>query len=222
MLDLFADAAPWQEPLAPGALILRRRAVADAEGLMAGVNEVISGSPLRQMVTPGGYTMSVAMSNCGDVGWTTDARGYLYSAQDPKTGRRWPAMPDAFRALAQACASEAGYGDFRPDACLINRYAPGAKLSLHQDKDEQDLAAPIVSVSLGLPAVFQFGGARRSDPLRRLLLEHGDVVVWGGPSRLFYHGIQPLKAGHHPLTGECRINLTFRQTGSGNKNKNYS
>ena len=222
MLDLFADTPPWQEPLAPGAVILRRRALADAPNLMAGVTQVIADSPLRQMVTPGGYTMSVAMSNCGEVGWTTDRRGYLYSPQDPQTGQRWPAMPGAFLALARACASEAGYDGFTPDACLINRYAPGAKLSLHQDRDEKDLGAPIVSVSLGLPAVFQFGGLRRSDPLRRLLLEHGDVVVWGGPSRLFYHGIQPLKAGDHPLTGDCRVNLTFRQTGSGNKNKNYS
>lgn len=222
MLDLFADTPPWQEPLAPGAVILRRRALADAPGLMAGVGQVVADSPLRQMVTPGGYTMSVAMSNCGELGWTTDARGYLYSPRDPQTGRRWPAMPDAFLALARACAREAGYDGFAPDACLINRYAVGAKLSLHQDRDEKDLGAPIVSVSLGLPAVFQFGGLQRSDPLRRLLLEHGDVVVWGGPSRLFYHGIQPLKAGDHPLTGACRINLTFRQTGSGNKNKNYS
>lgn len=222
MLDLFADTPPWQEPLAPGAVILRRRALADAAGLMAGVGQVIADSPLRQMVTPGGYRMSVAMSNCGEVGWTTDARGYLYSPQDPQTGLRWPAMPGAFLELARTCAREAGYEFFSPDACLINRYAPGAKLSLHQDRDEKDLGAPIVSVSLGLPAVFQFGGLRRSDPLRRLLLEHGDVVVWGGPSRLFYHGIQPLKAGYHPLTGECRINLTFRQTGSDNKNKNYS
>ena len=213
MLDLFADTPPWQEPLAPGAIILRRRALADAESLMAGIAQVIGQSPLRQMVTPGGYTMSVAMSNCGEVGWTTDRRGYLYSANDPQTGARWPAMPNAFLTLAQRCASEAGYDQFRPDACLINRYAPGTKLSLHQDKDEQELNAPIVSVSLGLPAIFQFGGLNRGDPLRRLLLEHGDVVVWGGPSRLFYHGIQPLKEGHHPLTGGFRFNLTFRQTG---------
>lgn len=215
MLDLFADTPPWQEPLAPGAIILRRRALADAENLMAGIAQVIGLSPLRQMVTPGGYTMSVAMSNCGDVGWTTDRRGYLYSPNDPQTGARWPAMPAAFLTLAQCCASEAGYEYFCPDACLINRYAPGTKLSLHQDKDEQELNAPIVSVSLGLPAIFQFGGLSRGDPLQRVLLEHGDVVVWGGPSRLFYHGIQPLKEGHHPLTGAFRFNLTFRQTGLG-------
>lgn len=214
MLDLFADAEPWQEPLAPGATILRRFALADADALLAAINAVASASPFRQMITPGGYTMSVAMTNCGGLGWTTDARGYRYAPIDPLSGQPWPAMPQAFTALCQQASAAAGYSDFQPDACLINRYLPGAKLSLHQDKDEPDLAAPIVSVSLGLPAVFQFGGSRRSDPLKRLLLEHGDVVVWGGPSRLFYHGIQPLKPGHHPATGECRYNLTFRRAGN--------
>lgn len=211
MLDLFADAEPWQEPLAPGAVILRRFALARAAALMQGIEQVASASPFRQMVTPGGYTMSVAMTNCGGLGWTTNQRGYLYSPVDPLTSAHWPPMPDAFATLCHDAACEAGYPDFQPDACLINRYAVGAKLSLHQDKDEADLRAPIVSVSLGLPAVFQFGGLRRNDPLQRLLLEHGDVVVWGGPSRLFYHGIQPLKPGEHPLTGEYRYNLTFRQ-----------
>ncbi|MFO3905443.1 DNA oxidative demethylase AlkB [Enterobacter hormaechei] len=211
MLDLFADAEPWQEPLAPGAVILRRFALARDAALMQGIEQVASASPFRQMVTPGGYTMSVAMTNCGGLGWTTNQRGYLYSPEDPLTEAHWPPMPDAFATLCHAAAREAGYPDFQPDACLINRYAVGAKLSLHQDKDEADLRAPIVSVSLGLPAIFQFGGLRRNDPLQRLLLEHGDVVVWGGPSRLFYHGIQPLKPGLHPLTGEYRYNLTFRQ-----------
>jgi alkylated DNA repair protein (DNA oxidative demethylase) len=212
MLDLFADSLPWQEPLAPGAVILRRRALANAEELLAETHRVAALSPFRQMVTPGGYTMSVAMTNCGHVGWTTNQHGYLYATVDPQTGQRWPAMPSAFLTLAQACAREAGYADFQPDACLINRYAPGAKLSLHQDKDEKDQRAPIVSVSLGLPAVFQFGGLKRNDPLQRVLLEHGDVVVWGGESRLFYHGIQPLKEGDHPATGAFRLNLTFRHT----------
>ncbi len=212
MLDLFADTPPWQEPLAPGAVILRRRALANAELLLDQVNQVATRSPFRQMVTPGGYTMSVAMTNCGHVGWTTNQHGYLYASVDPLTGQRWPAMPAAFLALAQACAHEAGYADFQPDACLINRYSPGAKLSLHQDKDEKDQRAPIVSVSLGLPAVFQFGGLKRNDPLQRVLLEHGDVVVWGGESRMFYHGIQPLKEDDHPATGAFRFNLTFRHT----------
>ncbi len=213
MLDLFADEHPWQEPLAPGAVILRRFAVNDAGALMTAIEQVASQSPFRQMVTPGGYTMSVAMTNCGQLGWTTNARGYLYSPVDPQTQSPWPAMPEVFRVLCDRASAAAGYPDFTPDACLINRYAPGAKLSLHQDKDEPDLRAPIVSVSLGLPAVFQFGGRKRSDPLTRLMLEHGDVVVWGGESRLFYHGIQPLKPGEHSLTGEFRYNLTFRQAG---------
>lgn len=214
MLDLFVDAEPWQEPLAPGATILRRFALADADALLAEIDAVASAAPFRQMMTPGGYTMSVAMTNCGGLGWTTDARGYRYAPLDPLSGQPWPAMPQAFAALCQQASAAAGYSDFQPDACLINRYLPGAKLSLHQDKDEPDLGAPIVSVSLGLPAVFQFGGSRRGDPLKRVLLEHGDVVVWGGPSRLFYHGVQPLKPGQHPATGECRYNLTFRRAGN--------
>ena len=221
-LDLFADAAPWQEPLAPGAVILRRYATGRAEHLLESIRQIAQLSPFRQMVTPGGYTMSVAMTNCGELGWTTDANGYLYAPDDPLTGSAWPPMPELFRRFAREAAGEAGYADFSPDACLINRYEAGAKLSLHQDKDEKDLRAPIVSVSLGLPAVFQFGGLKRNAPLLRVLLEHGDVVVWGGASRLFYHGIQPLKAGHHPATGSYRYNLTFRLTGNDNKNKNYS
>ncbi|CAD5357007.1 oxidative demethylase of N1-methyladenine or N3-methylcytosine DNA lesions [Enterobacter cancerogenus] len=211
MLDLFAEAEPWQEPLAPGAVILRRFALTHAKALFDGINDVAAISPFRHMVTPGGYTMSVAMTNCGPLGWATNARGYLYAPKDPATGHPWPPVPAAFEALCHEAAIEAGYPEFQPDACLINRYAVGAKLSLHQDKDEPDLRAPIVSVSLGLPAVFQFGGLKRSDPLKRLMLEHGDVVVWGRESRLYYHGIQPLKPGVHPMTGEYRYNLTFRQ-----------
>lgn len=211
MLDLFADSQPWQEPLAPGAVILRRFAFRAAPQLVQEIETVAHCSPFRQMITPGGYTMSVAMTNCGRLGWTTDSHGYLYSPVDPLTGLAWPDFPPSFLRLSQQAATAAGYADYQPDACLINRYVPGAKLSLHQDKDEPDLRAPIVSVSLGLPAVFQFGGLKRNDPLKRLLLEHGDVVVWGGPSRLFYHGIQPLKPGQHPATGEYRYNLTFRQ-----------
>lgn len=212
MLDLFADEAPWQEPLAEGAVILRRFACADAQGLIAQIMHLAGQSPFRQMVTPGGYTMSVAMTNCGEVGWTTDSHGYLYSPIDPLTSQPWPAMPTLFRELSDAASKAAGYPDFAPDACLINRYAPGAKLSLHQDKDELNLQQPIVSVSLGVPAVFQFGGLKRNDPLKRVMLEHGDVVVWGGASRLFYHGILPLKPAQHALTDEYRYNITFRHT----------
>jgi alkylated DNA repair protein (DNA oxidative demethylase) len=157
--------------------------------------------------------MSVAMTNCGALGWVSDRKGYRYAAADPETGLAWPAMPEAFRKLARTAAAAGGYPGFEPDACLINRYVPGAKMSLHQDRDERDFAAPLVSVSLGLPAVFQFGGLSRKDPVRRVGLEHGDVVVWGGESRLFFHGVMPLKEGVHPLAGACRINLTFRRAG---------
>ena len=214
-MDLFADQPPWQEPLDEGAVILRRFAFATASELLATIADVAAQSPFRQMVTPGGYTMSVAMTSCGSLGWTSSRSGYSYATRDPLTGKPWPDIPPAFRRLCDAAAKAAGYDDFQPDACLINRYAPGAKLSLHQDKDEPNLRAPIVSVSLGLPAVFQWGGLKRSDPLKRLLLEHGDVVVWGGPSRLFYHGIQPLKPGDHSDAGPWRYNLTFRQAGKG-------
>ncbi|WP_407438083.1 DNA oxidative demethylase AlkB [Lelliottia sp.] len=215
MLDLFADEQPWQEPLAAGAVVLRRFAVASAAALLHNIEAVAAISPFRHMVTPGGYTMSVAMTSCGGLGWTTNDRGYLYSSVDPATQRPWPPIPAVFNALCHEATVAAGYPDFKPDACLINRYAPGAKLSLHQDKDEPNLRAPIVSVSLGVPAIFQFGGLQRNDPLKRLMLEHGDVVVWGGESRLFYHGIQPIKHGQHPLTGEYRYNLTFRQASNG-------
>ncbi|MEQ6277447.1 DNA oxidative demethylase AlkB [Kluyvera huaxiensis] len=210
MLDLFADESPWSEPLAPGAVILRRQAREQSAVLLAAIEQVAAISPFRQMVTPGGYTMSVAMTNCGPYGWSTDRHGYCYAAIDPLTGKPWPAMPECFRRLAQSAAARAGYPTFSPDACLINRYQPGAKLSLHQDKDEALLDAPIVSVSLGLPATFQFGGLKRTDPLQRVWLEHGDVVVWGGESRLFYHAVLPLKAGNHPQVGPWRYNLTFR------------
>ncbi|MGF6563238.1 DNA oxidative demethylase AlkB [Erwinia aphidicola] len=211
MLDLFAEDSPWQEPLAEGAVILRRRARARSEELLTLVEQVAAENPFRHRITPGGHRMSVAMTNCGDSGWTTDSRGYQYSEQDNLSGQRWPAMPPLFRQLAVTCAREAGFNGFNPDACLLNRYQPGAKLTLHQDKDERDLRQPIVSVSLGLPAIFLFGGFERGDACQRVLLEHGDVVVWGGPSRLRYHGILPLKPGIHPLAGAFRFNLTFRR-----------
>lgn len=211
MLDLFAEDSPWQEPLAEGAVILRRRARARSEELLTLVEQVAAENPFRHRITPGGHRMSVAMTNCGDSGWTTDSRGYQHSEQDNLSGQRWPAMPPLFRQLAVTCAREAGFNGFNPDACLLNRYQPGAKLTLHQDKDERDLRQPIISVSLGLPAIFLFGGFERGDACQRVLLEHGDVVVWGGPSRLRYHGILPLKPGIHPLAGAFRFNLTFRR-----------
>ncbi|WP_017346912.1 DNA oxidative demethylase AlkB [Pantoea sp. A4] len=211
MLDLFSGEEPWQEPLAEGAVIIRRRAFDQGEALLHEIARVAQSNPFAHRITPGGYRMSVAMTNCGDVGWSSDSRGYQYSEKDSHSHQPWPAMPALFRQLAQEAAAEAGFPGFNPDSCLINRYAPETKLTLHQDKDERDLHQPIVSVSLGLPAVFQFGGFERGDSTQKVLLEHGDVVVWGGPSRLRYHGILPLKAGVHPLAGAFRYNLTFRR-----------
>lgn len=210
MADLFGDAGP-AERLAPGAVLLRGRALSLAEALLAAVAEIAAQAPFRRMVTPGGFEMSAAMTNCGSAGWVTDRSGYRYDRCDPASGRPWPEMPEAFAGLAAGAAAEAGYPAFAPDACLVNRYEPGARLSLHQDRDERDFGQPIVSVSLGLPAVFQLGGARRGDPVRRIPLRHGDVVVWGGPSRLYHHGILALKEGQHPKTGRVRINLTLRK-----------
>jgi len=201
--DLFGD-----EVLADGAVLLRGFAGGEAAALTEAVSRIAALAPFRRMVTPGGARMSVEMTNCGQVGWLTDRRGYRYEARDPLTGDAWPAMPDLFRQLAARAAAAAGYPGFAPDCCLVNRYRPGAKLSLHQDKDERDFSAPIVSVSLGLPAVFLFGGADRRDRPRRVRLECGDVVVWGGPARMAHHGIAPLAGGGAP---GCRINLTFRK-----------
>lgn len=210
MNDLFSS-LKTREDLADGAVLLRGFALADDKDIISSMGVVADEAPFRHMTTPGGFRMSVAMSNCGAFGWVTDRRGYRYSPVDPETDRPWPQMPDALLSLAETAAQEAGYTDFSPDACLINRYEPGAKMSLHQDKDERDFTNPIVSVSLGLPATFQFGGLQRSDPVRKLVLHHGDVVVWGGPSRLFYHGILALKDGEHPQLGRYRYNLTFRK-----------
>jgi DNA oxidative demethylase len=203
--------SPSQEWLEEGALLLRRFATAKAERLMSEILDVAEAAPFRHLVTPGGFTMSVAMTNCGRVGWVSDRSGYRYDPLDPLKGSPWPTLPTDFLQLASAAAEEAGFKDYDPDACLINRYAEGARLSLHQDRDEKDAWSPIVSVSLGVPAVFLWGGKRRSDPTRRLNLESGDVVVWGGPARFTYHGVAPLRGGEHPLTGTLRFNLTFRK-----------
>jgi alkylated DNA repair protein (DNA oxidative demethylase) len=213
MTPLFDDrpAPSSREPLEEGAVLLRGFAAAQSSALVEEAERVARSAPFRHMVTPGGYTMSVAMTNCGRVGWVSDTRGYHYDPLDPQTSQPWPPMPTAFLNLAVSAAAAGGFASYDPDACLINRYAVGAKLSLHQDRDENDDWAPIVSVSLGLPAVFLWGGKRRSDRIRRLLLESGDVVVWGGPARFVYHGVAPLKPGDHSLTGSTRINLTFRK-----------
>jgi len=212
--DLF-DAQPdfslQQVRLDNGAFLLRGFAEnMDAE-LMSTLENVIAQAPLRHMITPGGFRMSVAMSNCGQVGWISDRNGYRYDAIDPDTGRPWPDLPEILIDMASRAATRAGYEDFLPDACLINCYEPGAQLSLHQDMDERDKSAPIVSVSLGLSAVFLFGGSSRTIRPKRYQLLHGDVAVWGGPSRFNFHGIAPLLDGYHPVLGRKRINLTFRK-----------
>jgi len=213
-VDLFTgvpDVRPSQEAMAERAVLLRGFALALEADLIADLRAVVEQAPFRHMVTPGGHQMSVAMTNCGSVGWVTDRTGYRYDGIDPESGKPWPAMPPSFRALAGQAAAQAGFDGFSPEACLINRYQPGARMSLHQDKDETDFAAPIVSVSLGLPAIFLFGGSKRSDRPRRFRVEHGDIAVWGGPTRLAFHGVAPLADGEHALMGRQRINLTFRK-----------
>jgi alkylated DNA repair protein (DNA oxidative demethylase) len=214
--DLFeaeALGALPDETLEPGAQVLRGFALAEADALLDGIDAVTRAAPLRRMETPGGFRMSVAMTNCGALGWVTDRRGYRYDPIDPASGAPWPPMPAAFRRLAAAAAAAAGFDGFEPDACLVNRYELGAKLSLHRDADERDFSQPIVSISLGAAAVFLWGGERRADPVRRVPLGHGDVVVWGGPARMRHHGVLPLKAGAHPRVGPHRFNLTLRKAG---------
>ena len=212
LFDSVAEAQPSREEIADGAVLLRGFVTPIESELIDAVRAIVAQSPFRRMTTPGGHLMSVAMTNCGERGWITDHTGYRYDPIDPKTGAPWPAMPPVLRDLARSAAEEGGFTGFAPDACLVNRYEPGTRLSLHQDKDELDYSAPIVSVSLGLPATFLFGGLARADKPRRFRLVHGDVVVWGGPSRLAYHGVAPLAEGEHALLGRKRINLTFRRT----------
>jgi alkylated DNA repair protein (DNA oxidative demethylase) len=212
MTPLFEESPPpSREPLEEGALLLRGFASADAAALVEEIGRIAERAPFRHLVVPGGHTMSVAMTNCGRVGWVSNRSGYRYDPSDPDTELPWPPMPSVFLDLAGRAAAEAGFAGYDPDACLINRYAAGAKLGLHQDRDEQDSWSPIVSVSLGLPAVFLWGGKKRGDPVRRMRVESGDVAVWGGPARFVYHGVAPLKTGEHLLTGDVRLNLTFRK-----------
>lgn len=212
--DLFA-AAPVRrdEPLGEGAMVLRGFALTDEAALLQALDAIVAQAPFRHLATPGGFRMSVAMTNAGSLGWVSDRRGYRYDPIDPDSGRPWPPMPRVFLHLAATAAAHAGFAGFVPDACLVNRYEAGTRLSLHQDRDERDLGQPIVSVSLGIPAVFLFGGLQRSDRPQRVPLAHGDVAVWGGPARLRYHGVLPLKPNHHAMLGDCRINLTFRRAG---------
>jgi len=202
---------PQDETIAPGAVLLRSFVLPFVDEIFDALGHITAQAPFRHMTTPWGAAMSVAMTNCGEAGWLTDRGGYRYDGIDPETGQPWPAMPECFRQLASRAADRAGYPGFVPDACLINRYAPGSRLTLHQDRDERDYAHPIVSVSLGLPANFRFGGLKRRHPVQSFLVRHGDVVVWGGVSRLAYHGVAELKSGEHPLLRNQRINLTFRR-----------
>lgn len=214
-LELFPDLAPPRttDVLADGAWVLRGFAQDDGAALLGAIDQILECAPLRQMTTPGGRRMSVTTSSCGALGWVSDARGYRYSPVDPDSGAPWPAMPALLRTLAANASRAVGFGSFAPDACLINQYVPGARMTLHQDRNERDFSQPIVSVSLGLPAVFQFGGLQRTDPVIRTPLAHGDVAVWGGPARLRFHGVLPLKPGVHQELGARRINLTFRTAG---------
>jgi len=214
--DLFGNAEHPErrdETLCEGAVVLRGFALAKESLLLQAIDAIAARAPFRRLITPGGFRMSVGMTNAGPLGWVSDRRGYRYDPIDPDSGKPWPAMPDVFLELAGTAASQAGFPGFVPDACLINRYEPGTRLTLHQDRNERDFDQPIVSVSLGIPAVFLFGGMQRTDRTLRVPLAHGDVVVWGGPARLRYHGVLPLKPNHHEALGECRINLTFRRAG---------
>ena len=210
-MDLFENMPEQAGHIADGAILLRGFALHNEAQILADLNLVLSQSPLRNMITPGGFSMSVAMTNCGDLGWVSDKKGYRYNALDPSTGAPWQAMPASFLQLANDAAAEAGYANFVPDACLINQYKVGARMSLHQDKDEHDFSQPIVSVSLGCAATFLFGGLKRSDKLLKILLNHGDIIVWGGKSRLNYHGVMPLRSSIHAAFGAYRFNLTFRK-----------
>ena len=216
-LDLFGEEDLQQpariERIGAQAFVLRGFALPWVEALLSALEGVLQQSPFRHMQTPGGFTMSARLSSCGDLGWTSDGHGYRYSPVDPVSATPWPHMPEAFFDIAAGAASAAGFAGFVPDAGLINTYSPGAKMSLHQDKNERSYDAPIVSISLGLPAVFQFGGFQRSDPAQRISLFHGDVVVWGGVDRLRFHGVLPIKPGNHPELGEQRINITLRKAG---------
>jgi alkylated DNA repair protein (DNA oxidative demethylase) len=214
--DLFDNdtkAGSHMERLGPGTMLLRGFALPAEKALLSDLEAVVARAPFRHMVTPGGFRMSVAMTNCGSLGWVTDRTGYRYDTVDPESGKTWPPMPQSFLELATTAAKHADFPGFVPDGCLINCYEPGARLSLHQDRNEKDFEKPIVSVSVGIPAVFLFGGMKRSDKPSRVALTHGDVMVWGGPDRLRYHGVIPLKQGDHSLVGPHRINLTFRKAG---------
>jgi DNA oxidative demethylase len=207
--DLFA-AARDRVPLDSGAWLLGSFALGEAPVLLSTIRGIADQAPFRHLETPGGRRMSVAMTNCGSAGWFSDRHGYRYTGSDPLSGSVWPSMPPLFLDLARRAAEAAGYVGFAPDACLINRYAPGTRLTLHQDRNEANLDAPIVSVSLGVPATFLWGGQKHNDRVRRHSLHHGDVVVWGGLARMTFHGVDTIAKSNHDDTGQLRFNLTFR------------
>ena len=211
-MNLFDSLLPSKQEIVKDAYLLSGFAMEHEKEILPDLTRVIIDAPFRHMVTPGGFTMSVAMTNCG-LGWVTDRKGYRYTSHDPLGNKLWPGIPDSFTQLAQTAAMKAGFLGFEPDACLINQYKIGARMSLHQDKNEQDFNQPVVSISLGLPAVFQFGGLKRADKTIKIPLNHGDVVVWGGEARLRFHGVLPLKTNYHPAFGDGRINITFRKAG---------
>jgi len=216
-VDLFDDlpllAEDLHTVLAPGALLMRGFGRDDDVDILQAVESVIAQAPLRHLQTPGGYTMSIQTTRCGSMGWVSEPGGYRYAPSNPSTRAPWPAMPQCLLDFAVRAATEAGYPDFVPDSCMVNQYLPGNKLGLHQDRDERDLRAPVVSLSLGLPAIFLFGGLQRTGKTQRYRLAHGDVVVWGGPSRLAFHGVLPVADGDHALVGRRRVNVTFRKVG---------
>lgn len=213
-LDLFHEDQPGQRvAMGSQAFILPGFARPWLDQLLPSLQAIEQQAPFRQMTTKGGRRMSVQTTACGELGWVSSEHGYRYCPRDPNSGQSWPVMPDCLFELAQRAAAEAGFNHFHPDSCLINRYLPGARMGLHQDKDEKGLKDPIVSVSLGMSATFLFGGFKRSDRPARTLLNHGDVVVWGGVDRMRFHGVMPVGDMPHPGLGRQRINLTLRKAG---------
>lgn len=208
-MNLFSqlETEPTHEELYPGAVLMRGLALPQDAEFFAAVESILAASPLRHATTPSGLPMSVMVSDCG----TPEAFRRRWSPETPNGRKLWPAMPGVLVDFALRCAVRSGFPGFRPDSCHINRYQAGTRLGIHQDRHEFDLYQPIVSVSFGLECIFLLGGFQRTDPTKRILLEHGDVIVWGGPSRMRFHGVQPLKPGHHPLAGPYRYNLTFRK-----------
>lgn len=209
MSDLFDDEISSKIEICDGMWILR--GFADSTALAEAIDGVVARAPLRHLITPGGFKMSVAMTSCGTYGWMSDRRGYRYDPVDPDSGRNWPAMPGSFASVATTAAKAAGYSGFEPDACLINQYAVGSQMTAHQDCNELDFSQPIVSVSLGISARFFVQGPERRGKSIPVDVKDGDVIVWGGPSRLFFHGVRPLKPDTHVRYGPFRYNLTFRR-----------